>query len=70
MFHVEQLEGLKWLNLSKFILNGIYDLLIPITGMEGETKALYFVVSVTATTTTLCIGAVIQAFFNFFRCFI
>lgn len=51
-----------------FVLDGVYDLLLQVTGMEGETKVLYntLVVSVTATTITLCTGAVIQAFFNFF----
>ena len=55
---------LQMADFVAFVLDGVYDLLLEITGMEGETKALYntLVVSVTATTITLCVGAVIQAF--------
>lgn len=51
-----------------WILSGIYDLLIQVEGMEAETDALYntLVISVTATIISICVGAVVQSFFNFF----
>lgn len=53
------------------ILTGVYELLLPISDFEQETMALYnaLVCSVSATVITLCVGAVIQAFFAFFGAF-